>query len=163
MVKKQIHPIIRLFLLLISIFVIFSGCSTDDNNANSTKALIQTNNPPPSTINGNEKDQKLVMDVKKKVMSKKEVYDVSVIKGEQDILVAYKVRHLKRFRMKKIEADLQKELEKEFPDEKFTISSDYKIFLESIRLQDKINNKQIPKEDLEKRLSEIIKLSNEKT
>jgi hypothetical protein len=45
----------------------------------------------------------------------------------------------------------------------FTVSSDYKIFLETIRLKERIESKHISNKEAEKRFKEIVELQQELT
>ncbi|MBU5342462.1 MAG: sporulation protein [Caldibacillus thermoamylovorans] len=152
----------RLMLIIFSLSVLLFGCSTVNDTPETRSSLVRTSNPNPIAVNN--KDEKLVGDIKKTALSIDGIYDVAVIKGEaKDCLVAFKVHHLERFRMKKIEKQLTKELQKQFKDLSFTVSSDFKIFLEAVRLNEKVEKENLSKEKKEKRLQEIIKLSREKT
>ncbi|KIO61596.1 MULTISPECIES: hypothetical protein [Bacillaceae] len=152
----------RLMLFIFSLSVLLFGCSTVNDTPETRSSLVRTSNPNPIAVNN--KDEKLVGDIKKTALSIDGIYDVAVIKGEaKDCLVAFKVHHLERFRMKKIEKQLTKELQKQFKDLSFTVSSDFKIFLEAVRLNEKVEKENLSKEKKEKRLQEIIKLSREKT
>lgn len=152
----------RLMLIIFSLSVLLFGCSTVNDTPETRSSLVRTSNPNPIAVNN--KDEKLAGDIKKTALSIDGIYDVAVIKGEaKDCLVAFKVHHLERFRMKKIEKQLTKELQKQFKDLSFTVSSDFKIFLEAVRLNEKVEKENLSKEKKEKRLQEIIKLSREKT
>ncbi|MCM3797338.1 sporulation protein [Caldifermentibacillus hisashii] len=152
----------RLMLFIFSLSVLLFGCSTVNDTPETRSSLVRTSNPNPIAVNN--KDEKLAGDIKKTALSIDGIYDVAVIKGEaKDCLVAFKVHHLERFRMKKIEKQLTKELQKQFKDLSFTVSSDFKIFLEAVRLNEKVEKENLSKEKKEKRLQEIIKLSREKT
>lgn len=154
-----------LLLLIISISLV-GGCNATNKNSEQSSegtALIRTTNPPPLAAENTKDEAKSVKEIKKMVMANSKIYDAAIIKGDEGVLVAYKVRHMHRLRMKQIEKELKKELEKKYPDEKFSVSSDYKIFLEAVRLQEKSEKENLPSEKIEKRLSEIIKLSEEKT
>lgn len=82
----------------------------------------------------------LVENIEHDVEKMKELYDVAVVKSNGDTLVAYKVKHLQRFHMKKIEKKMTKMLEEKYPDENFIVSSDYKIFIEAVELQEKMKD-----------------------
>jgi len=152
----------RLVLFIISLNILLFGCSTANDTPETRSSLVRTSNPNPIAVNN--KDEQLVEEIKKTALSNDGIYDVAVIKGEaKDCLVAIKVQHLKRFRLKKIEKQLMKELQKQFKDLSFTVSSDFKIFLEAVRLNEKMEKENLSKEKKEKRLQEIIKLSQEKT
>ncbi|WP_059173043.1 YhcN/YlaJ family sporulation lipoprotein [Bacillus sp. FJAT-27445] len=139
-----------------------TACQGRDDTNKTRLALMKTTNPVPIHTQSS-KSQVSEQDVKKEVASMPELYDVAVVKGKKDILVAYKVKHLQRFRMKAIEKELTKKLEKEYPDANFTVSSDYKIFLEATRLQEGMKNRKLSGKEAEGRLQQIIKLQQEKT
>ncbi|MBY0120998.1 YhcN/YlaJ family sporulation lipoprotein [Bacillus sp. S/N-304-OC-R1] len=142
-----------------------AGCGMGgDDTKDSDLALIKTTNPSPALLGKNTKENlELVDSIKKDISSMKELYDVAVVKGNNDTLVAYKVKHLHRFKMKKIEKRLNEMLEKKYPDENFTISSDYKIFLEAVKLNEKMKDPKYPDKKANEKLKEIIKLKNEMT
>ncbi|RDU35597.1 sporulation protein [Neobacillus piezotolerans] len=147
-----------------AIFTILAGtgCQGRDDTARSRLALMKTTNPEPVQTqhsNSNVSEEA----VKKAVAKMPELYDVAVVKGKKDILVAYKVRHMHRFRMKAIEKKVTKKLEKKYPDANFMVSSDYKIFLEATRLRDEVKRGKMSGKEAEGRLQQIIKLQQEKT
>lgn len=149
--------IIRLMLFL-SIFLM-SSCSQGQNEKDSQLALMKTTNPNPTVTEnkGQDKAEK----IEKEVESFDEIYDVAVVKGKKDTLVVYKVKHMQRFNMKKIEKNLNKTLEKKHPKENFTVSSDYKIFLEVVRLVERKNNGTLSDKQAEKRFNEIVKMTSD--
>ncbi|HEY9577900.1 MAG TPA: YhcN/YlaJ family sporulation lipoprotein [Pseudobacillus sp.] len=140
--------------------VILVGCGFQEEREDSRLALLKTTNPEPIQI---EKNGASVEKIRKEVEKVQEIYDAAVIKGDHNILVAYKVRHLDRFQMKKIEKNLKERLEKEYKQEKFIVSSDYKIFLEAVRLREDIDAGKTTNKKADKRLHQIIKLKQEMT
>ena len=78
-------------------------------------------------------------------------------------MVAYKVKQMKRFKMKKIEKELNKKLTEKYSDRKFIVSSDFKIFLEAVELNEDLKDKKYSREKARKRFKKIIKLEKEKT
>lgn len=147
-------------VLLILISFVATACA-NESSGKAGWSLIRTTNPEPVAIY--DGDAALIRNIKKDLEQFDELYDIAVIKGKEDILVAYKVRHMKRFRMKKIEKNIKKLLNKKYLDEKFTISSDYKIFLEAVELKEKLKNPHYSRDQAEKQLKKIIKLKNEMT
>ncbi|MCM3569969.1 sporulation protein [Neobacillus mesonae] len=146
-------------LLLFSIIFVLASCSQNQEVKDSQLALMKTTNPGPVVTDHD--GQSLGKSIKEDVETFPQLYDIAIVKGEKDILVVYKVKHLQRFRMKKIEKEVTKKLEKKYPDEKFTVSSDYKIFLEAVRLEEKIKSEKFTKKQAEKRLKEIIKMTED--
>lgn len=114
-------------------------------------------------INETNHDLELLEQVRKDILAIKPVFDVVIIKGKKETLVAYKVKHLHRFRMKQIEKEINQVLEKKYPKEEFIISSDFKIFLETNKLITKTKQSDYSEEKANKDLQKIIKLKNELT
>ena len=63
--------------------------------------------------------------------------------------------------MKAIEKEVNDKLEEKYPDEDFTVSSDYKIFLEAVRLGEKLKDPKYPEKKAKKELNRIIGLNKE--
>jgi hypothetical protein len=149
----------------ISIFILFlclSGCGMGNNHTKDSQlALMKTTDPKPTKLTDSSSNKAAA--IKREVRRMNEIYDVSVVEGKKDILVAYKVKHLSRFKMKTIEKNLKEKLEKQYPHDHFVVSSDYKIFLESVRLQEDLDAGKISKKEANKRFQRIIKLSKELT
>jgi hypothetical protein len=157
MKNKRLIPLVIITMLSL-------GACNEEGTKESGMSLIKTTNPTPISLEKNtKKETDLIRSIEKDIEGFKEIYDVSIVKGKKDILVSYKVKHLQRFRMKKIEERMNKLLEKKYPDENFTVSSDYKIFLESIELQEKMKDPNFSDKKAEDKLQEIIKLKEEKT
>ncbi|WP_262421960.1 hypothetical protein [Bacillus aquiflavi] len=91
------------------------------------------------------------------------MYDVAIVKGDSQILVAYKVKHLYRFQMKKLEKSVKNQFKKQFPKEKFTVSSDYKVFLEAVKMNEKMKDADYDEKKASKRLKTLIKMTKELT
>ncbi|GHH98448.1 sporulation protein [Neobacillus kokaensis] len=146
-------------LLLVTSIFLLAACNQNQEVKDSQLALMKTTNPGPVVTDS--QGQNLGEKIKKDVSSYSQLYDVAVVKGNKNNLVVYKVKHLQRFRMKKIEKNVTKMLEKKYPDEKFTVSSDYKIFLEAVRLEEKIKSGKFSEKRAERRLQEIVKMTEE--
>ena len=155
--KITFNPVI-LFLCLA---MFLASCQAEDHEDQDYMALLKTTNPTPTNVTAKSHTVS-AEDIKKEVEKSDAIYDVAVIQGDKENLVVYKVKHLQRFRMKKIEKEVNTMLEKKFPDENFIVSSDYKIFLEAVKLGEKMNkDPNFTKEKAQKRLEEIIELKKE--
>ena len=148
------------FLCLVAIMVVCNSNLNEEKEAQ--LSMISKTNPTPINLSSppNQSDP-TSKKIKEEVESIDSIYDVAVIKGKDKILVAYKVKHLRRFHMKAIEKEVNDKLEKKFPDEDFTVSSDYKIFLEAVRLGEKLKDPSYPDKKAKKELERIIGLSKE--
>jgi hypothetical protein len=146
--------------VLFACLLLLSSCNQNQQVKDSQLALMKTTNPSPLVIETN-KAENLVREIEKDVSSFPELYDVAVVKGKKDTLVVYKVKHLQRFRMRKIEKNINKILEEKYPKENFTISSDYKIFLETVRLDEKMKRANFTDHQAEKHFEKIVKMTAE--
>ncbi|WNS76892.1 sporulation protein [Bacillus sp. DTU_2020_1000418_1_SI_GHA_SEK_038] len=152
--------------LCIIIFILsagIAGCGLGSEETNKSElALLKTTNPSPALLESNTKEKlDLVESIKQDISSMKELYDVAVVKGKEDTLVAYKVKHMYRFQMKRIEKRMSDMLEKKYKDENFTVSSDYKIFLEAVKLNERMKDPDFSDKKANQKLQEIIKLKQE--
>lgn len=149
--------------ILFCIFLLLAGCN-NDGPKEAGISLLKTTNPAPLSLEKNtKKELDLIGAIEVDVESFNELYDVAVLKGKDDILVAYKVKHMQRFHMKKIEKKLSEFLKKKYPKENFSVSSDYKIFLEAVELEENMKDPNYSPKKAEKKLKEIIKLKDELT
>jgi Sporulation lipoprotein YhcN/YlaJ (Spore_YhcN_YlaJ) len=147
-------------LMVIACMILMSSCNQGQTEKDSQLALMKTTNPNPIVTEKNNGQDK-VEEIEKKVSNFDEIYDVAVVKGKEATLVVYKVKHMQRFNMKKVEKDLNKTLEENYPKENFTVSSDYKIFLEAVRLIERNKNGNYSEKQAEKRLNEILKMTSD--
>ncbi|NMH69432.1 sporulation protein [Bacillus sp. RO3] len=143
--------------------LVLIGCANKEDGTDSKIALMKKTDPPPIELVDNPETDSYGHAVKREIAKMEELYDVAVIQGKEETLVVYKVKHLKRFHMKKIEKKMDDYLESKYPDEDFILSSDYKIFLETIRLKEKLRRGSISKKDAEKKFQDIVELQKEKT
>lgn len=157
--KKKDMALIPIIIML----CLFAGCSGDKKDDASELALIKTTKPPAIELKSRPDHESIAYQVRKDLKKIDQIYDTAVIEGEKQVIVAYKVKHLHRFQMKKIEKDITKLLEKNYPEDEFIVSSDYKIFLEAIRLKEKLDHENLSNKEAEKRFKKIIKLKKEMT
>lgn len=156
--------VFRSWMLLLVALCMLTACSSQGDGKTENLALIKRTNPKPmDIINGmDEEDEKgLISKVKETVANEDTIYDVIVVKNEKKIIVAYKVKHLQRFHMKKIEKNVTQHLEERFPKYDFIVSSDYKIFLESLRLNEFLKKENVPEKKARKKFKEIEELQKE--
>jgi hypothetical protein len=160
--KKIMRGRWRIFITIAAV-LFASGCS--NYSEEDTKfALIKKINEGPAVFSENEqKDLEKIKKVRKEVLSLEPVYDVAIVKGDKETVIAYKVKHMHRFRMKQIEKELKKRLEEKFPKEKFVVSSDYKIFLEVIELINDKKDTKFSDEKANQKLQKIINMQKELT
>jgi hypothetical protein len=156
---KKLITLITLFLFMV--IIPLSACV---NHKKGEKPIALMNaTTKVDLINGSNNDRELIEQVRKEILSIKPIYDVAIIKGKKETLIAYRVKHLHRFKMKKIEKEINERLEEEYPNEDFILSSDFKIFLETNRLINKTKQSNYSDEKANKDLQKIIKLKNELT
>jgi hypothetical protein len=149
-------------LIIFACLFVITACNQEQKGKDSQLALIKTTNPNP-IVTEKTKSLKHVKKIVSDVSSFPGIYDVAVVKGKKDTLVAYKVKHLQRFRMKSIEKRVNQLLEERYPKENFTVSSDYKIFLEAVRLNERMKSAKFSSSKAEKQLKKIIKMTEAMT
>ncbi|QPC46097.1 sporulation protein [Mangrovibacillus cuniculi] len=158
----------RLSVLLAIALLILVGCTNEKevvepNQTHSSLSLIKKAKPAPIELKARPEEDSIGYQVRQLVNKEKELYDAAIIEGEKETLVVYKVKHFKRHQMKEIEKKVRKHLEDKFPEEEFIVSSDYKIFLEAMRLKEKFESGKINQDQAIKRYEEIKKLQKEMT
>jgi hypothetical protein len=159
--KKRLSSIVICSLIAI----VGGGCNHQQDSNESKMALIKTTQPAPVKLTSNStRNTWSVSDkLRKDILHFDSIYDTAIIEGKKKAIVAYKVRHLHRFQMEKTEKQLTEHLDKNYPGHTFIVSSDYKIFLEVVRLKEKMENGKISKKAAKKRFNQIIALQKETT
>ena len=160
-VMEAMHKRVATIFIIAMIFSVMSGCSGDSSSKEARMSLLQSVDQDPVYLGENREAP--LNQIKKKVASHKEIYDVTVVQKDKDILVAYKVKHMQRFRMKSIESKLKTDLQKSFKGYTFTVSSDMKIFLETVELIVNVKDKGYPEKKARKWFDKIMDLQKEST
>ncbi|ARF18288.1 hypothetical protein [Sporosarcina ureae] len=96
--------------------------------------------------------------VEKILMSNEHVKLAKVLLFEDELLAGIRVKTFSRFKKKTIASDIQKKLEKEYPDLKVMVSADSKTLLETEKLINKKNQK-----DYRKKIDKIKSIEKEQT
>ncbi|CAM4057831.1 sporulation protein [Lederbergia lenta] len=156
MINKIVIALFTMCLLFIA-----TGCTNQKNNEQSELSLVKITKPAPIELNKRPANKSIGYQVRKEINNIPEIYDTAVIEGEKEVIVVYKVKHLHRFKMRKIEKELKNTLNEKYPKDSFIVSSDYKIFLEAIRLKEDLDDNNLSNKEAEKRYKKIIKLKKE--
>ncbi|MGM7680903.1 YhcN/YlaJ family sporulation lipoprotein [Cytobacillus sp. Hm23] len=150
-----------LFLMIITI--IASSCTMTEKESNEdnqmiTKLSSTSKERPPEQI---VIDQTISQRVMKEIVKQDRITQAIAVNIDEEVVVAFKVKHVHRWFLADIEDKAKKALKKEFPDYKITVSRDLKIFIELTRLKKKINEDKLDKKKAEKELNDITLLSKE--
>lgn len=90
------------FISFIFCILLVAGCGTPRAGAGLSRwALFRTVDPPAFATDGQKESLELAEQMKEFVRKMDGLYDVAVVKGKGQTLVAFKVEHWKRYRMKK--------------------------------------------------------------
>ena len=127
-INIRVVKVIAIFMIGSLIFL--SGCEGFTKKGDAKWALFKTTNPHPAVLYETEKEFQFSEELHDYVLKIPEIYDAAIIVGKERVLVAYKVKQMKRFKMKKIEKKLKKKLEEKYKDRKFAVLSGFKIFVE---------------------------------
>lgn len=147
-------------LLVIMLFTLV-GCEkmTEENGL---YVFIKNQDIPPFSLVEDSNLSRLTT-LQQELLSFDNIYDVTMVEGKEELLIVYKVKHLNRFKMQAIEKEVEKIAKEQLSEEKeIVVSSDYKIYLETMRLHNQLT-KQIDEQELLKKFKSIIHLQKETT
>lgn len=91
-------------------------------------------------------------------MNDKRVASAATILHENEVLAGISLKTFSRFNKDKIEKELKKELEKQYPEREVTLSADGKVWLEANKLIDSEDKK-----DIDKTIKKLKSLLKEET
>jgi hypothetical protein len=138
----------------LSLSLLLCGCQQEAKSA-APKNVLQINA-------SHQNHQRIETEAEEKLKTSfPEIRDVVAVEGEEHLLVAYQVKQLERFRSNKIEGEVKKKLEKEFPNYAITTSGDLKIFWEAQKLARK--EKDLSEREMKKKILNLKKLKDEQT
>lgn len=151
------------YIALILLFLI--GCNgqgdntTSSNNLGTSYQLTKTSGQQ----NNENLNQDNAFKAKNILLQQQEVKLVRAIEGKESLIVAIELMHRNTFQSKTLTKELKNKLEKEIPSKKIEATTDHKIFIELEKLENKLNNNELTKKQLEKKLNKIQKLMKEQT
>ncbi len=148
------------FLLIFMIIPLLTsiGCMNKSSNEVKQQNVDFITNTDHSNINQNISNK-----AKEVLIDHKEVTGATVVNDQNNIIAAIDVKPFSRFRLKKIEKKLEKELIKHFPKKTVTLSTDKKIMIELKKIEKSMQKQHVPKDQLKEKMSHIKKLSKEQT
>lgn len=145
------------YFIIIGILFCLVGCGTN-SDADSNIDIEYTN------LSTTQSLQQDVANMAKETLSENEdITSIKAVNTKKDMIIAFEIHHLKRFRLQEIREKVQEEMDQKFSDFNVIVSTDQKIFLELDRLEDKIFSDSISKKELNKKIKELVKLDKEQT
>lgn len=157
---KRILHVLLMFGIVLSLF----ACSTPIDEGQDI--LQPSRNEPLHLMKLSSKgltDQQPAIEAKHFLSERDDVSRVRAVNYGDDLIVAIDVNHLKRLRLKKIQSEVQEEIDEQFSNLHVTLSTDQKILLELKRLEEQLEANEINEEDLKQKVTDIKKLSKEET
>ena len=111
-------------------------------------------------IQSNEQQQNSTIqkEIEKKIKEDEAITRANIVSVNDEWLISYEMKPLEKWRKQKHLKSLKKSIEEIDSSQKFIISNDYKLFIESEKLLEKQDNKEI-----KKRMKELKKLMEEET
>ena len=111
-------------------------------------------------IQSNEQQQNSTIqkEIEKKIKEDKAITRANIVSVNDEWLISYEMKPLEKWRKQKHLKSLKKSIEEIDSSQKFIISNDYKLFIESEKLLKKQDDKEI-----KKRMKELKKLMEEET
>ncbi|MFD1388103.1 hypothetical protein ACFQ4Z_14970 [Oceanobacillus oncorhynchi subsp. oncorhynchi] len=143
-------------MALLLLFILFlAGCNHQNESSYSE-------NPNIKHLSTNS-SQDPATQAKELLIDKDDITAVHAVNTEDTMLVTIEIPHHERFSLQDKTEAYQKELEQAFPDFTIELSTDKKIILETAKLEEKMDNQTLTKEEIKKKMKEIIHLSKEQT
>jgi metal-sulfur cluster biosynthetic enzyme len=146
---------VSLFLVLMVSVVLLAACGQGEVKERVEDTVMRTSNEQKEKSDKEQRAEKIAKDFK-------EVKGAVAYDTEDELVVAFHVTQYQKFFTEQIEKKVKKALEKEFPDEKVVVSHDLKMRLEIERLRRDVEQKDISKKELEKRIKKMKTLREEK-
>ena len=125
--------------LLFMILTLLTGCSEKGTSIENTTAYDESS-------------------VEKILLDNNHVKLAKVVLFEEELLAGIRVNTFSRFQKKTIASDIQKKLEKQYPDLNIVVSADSKVLLETEKLIKKKN-----KNEYRKKIEKIKSIEKEQT
>jgi hypothetical protein len=155
-------PVMK-WLFIISIIALIAGCNTNDS-------VLEPAGTPNNDINlmkiskNHEVDQHISNQAKESMRKYAEITTAKAVNTDKKMLMSVEVEHNERLNLARIEEQLKKEMEEQFPNITVELSTDKKIVIELDKLEKELqkDNTYSPKK-LEKELDKLISLSKEQT
>ena len=155
--------IVRLISIYLGSVLLF-GCvdqsKPDPNQQNET----QNNDIQMTKITHTQENaQNTANKIKDMFASDQDITILSVANASKDIIIAFDVAHYKRLGLQTKQETIQGAVEEAFPNYNVTVSTDQKVLIELEKLEQAIENQELSKDDIEKKVADIIFLENDKT
>jgi hypothetical protein len=148
---------LRMLIFTVFTLTLLFGCTSNEGEKKSGTANV-------TNVGVKEKvDQKTADKAKEELEKMEEITKVRAINTEKELLVGFEVKQMKRFKMKSIEAKVEKKLKKMFPDHKVHVYSDKKILIEAEDIEEKVRNGSFDKKKLTKEIDTLKDLMKGQT
>ncbi|WP_164669223.1 YhcN/YlaJ family sporulation lipoprotein [Virgibacillus doumboii] len=149
------------FRILLAIGLIFFliGCTPEtDTSQNDNNNVNFTNISAKRSI-----DQSVSNMAKQSLKPYKELKSINAVNVGENLIIAVDVYQNERFGLADIRKKLHKKMEKAFPSHKVKLSTDKKLIIEVDKLEKQIEEGNISREKLKKKVKHLVKLDNEQT
>ncbi|RBW67391.1 YhcN/YlaJ family sporulation lipoprotein [Bacillus taeanensis] len=151
------HQKLRLVIFFFLVLTLLVGCTANEDekkngSANLTNVSVQA-----------KVDQTISEKAKEELAKMKEITEVRAINTEEELLVGFDVKQMKRLKIKSIEAKVEKKLKKLFPDHKIYVYSDRKILIEAEDIEAKVQDGSFDKKKLTKEIDTLKDLMKGQT
>ncbi|MGG2063584.1 MULTISPECIES: YhcN/YlaJ family sporulation lipoprotein [unclassified Bacillus (in: firmicutes)] len=153
---RKFGTISLLFLLL---FGFLCGCHSPLDKQVKQESTQKRNKTDAklTKVNIESIDQSAANEAKNKILAMDEILEVKAVNFNNELYVAVKPKHRERFQLKKLRKEIKQTLKKMYPNVKIYVSTDKKIFTLLDKLDTKIKNKELDKEEVKKQLKIVKK------
>lgn len=152
----------RCFFIVICL-LIFSGCqeeprTTPDNRGNQSLDVDLTKLSTQSSI-----DQTYANEAKDYLKNIEDITAIQAVNTNDQMMITIEIDYLKRFELETKRKELVKQLKETFPHLEVFVSTDQKIILELEQVEQALQQNQLSKTELEKKIKELMDLAKEET
>ncbi|CAG9620465.1 YhcN/YlaJ family sporulation lipoprotein [Sutcliffiella rhizosphaerae] len=142
-------------VIVVLCFTIVSACGNGEVKDRFQDTVMRTSNAKEEKSEKEKHAEEIAKDFE-------EIKGAVAFDTKDELVVAFEVKQYQKFFTEKIEKKVKKALEKEFPEETIVVSHDMKIRLEIDRLRRDMEQKNLSKKEVEKRIEKMKTLREEK-
>ncbi|GAA0440512.1 hypothetical protein GCM10008983_16890 [Lentibacillus halophilus] len=147
--------------LILGMIIFLIGCGAPNDNDTSQSKPDNTHFQKITTTG--TMSQSIANQAKEKLKKRESITAIYAINTDKKLLIAFEIKHHKRFQLDSIRKNVRKQMNKRFPDYKVNVSIDKRIVLDLKQLEKTIAKDKLSKKELKKKAKQEIKLMKDKT
>ncbi|RYG73996.1 hypothetical protein EU245_03775 [Lentibacillus lipolyticus] len=146
-------------MLALGIICILISCSADNNKPNTQSGETEFKKITASDTSS----QSISNQAKEKLKKREGITSIYAVNTDKKLVIAFEIKHHKRFQLASTRKDVHKQMEKAFPDYEAEVSTDKRIVLDLKELEKKVDKGKLSKKQLKKEMKQLVQLMKDKT